>query len=302
MNGKNKKLFGKELSAILQIPNGFLPNNFKNNAPLNIKNEDKLQYIPIEILKPGNYQPRKNFEPESLQELASSIKTQGLLQPILARKANNNFEIIAGERRWRAAKMAGLTIVPVMLCETTPEGAAVIGLIENLQRQDLNPIEEAAGYKQLADEFKLTHEQIAESVGKSRTTITNMLRLLSLSQDICSMVTSGLLEMGHARALLALNANNQLDVAKIIVEKGLSVREAEKLIKNHVVNMEDGCETVIHDNPRSSISIIGWKQRLSKSLRSRVDVRINSGGQGRAVIYFDNCDELERIVTKIEKM
>ena len=303
---KNKKLFGKDLGAILQDPEASIINNSSNGLGEDISEgvviADKLQYISIESLKPGEAQPRKHFKPESLQELASSIKTQGLLQPIIVRKISDGYEIIAGERRWRAAKIARLAVVPVMIYDMTTERAAIIGLIENLQRQDLNPIEEANGYKRLSDKFKMTHEQIAESVGKSRATITNMLRLLLLAPEVCSMVTSGLLEMGHARALLPLDEPNQLDVARSIVEKKLSVRETEKLIKNYVANRGGEGRPIGYEHSNNSVKIIDWQQRLSKSLKSKVEIKINSKDEGKAVIYFNTSKDLENIIVKIEAM
>jgi ParB family transcriptional regulator, chromosome partitioning protein len=186
--------------------------------------------LPNEI-KPGVYQPRRDFDQHSLQELADSIKEKGILQPLIVRKSGKGYEIIAGERRWRAAQMAGLDQIPIVICEINDNDALAFSLIENIQRQDLNPIEEAIALNRLIEEFTMTHEEVAKSIGRSRTMVTNMLRLLNLEDLVKEMLISHHLEMGHARALLSLSESKQITVAKFIVDKQMTVREAEAYVR-----------------------------------------------------------------------
>ena len=193
----------------------------------------KLQEVPIEWIQPGKYQPRKVIEDEALQELASSIKAQGIMQPIVLRSiSENKYEIIAGERRWRASQLAGLEKIPAIVREVNDESAIAMSLIENIQREDLNPMEEAIALQRLIKEFDLTHQQVAEAVGKSRTAVTNFLRLINLSAEVSQMLAHGDIEMGHARALLSLDDEKQSQAAKEIAAKQLNVRQAEALVKS----------------------------------------------------------------------
>ena len=193
---------------------------------------DKLQQLPVELLQRGKFQPRRQMDKEALDDLANSIAKQGVLQPIVARKlSSGDYEIIAGERRWRAAQQAGLDRVPVVVRELSDEDAMVIGLIENLQREDLNPIEEARGMQRLIEEFTMTHQQVADSVSRSRAAVSNLLRLLSLQSDVSSLLEQGQLDMGHARALLSLDEAMQQKAAQQIIKSGMSVRQAEQLVR-----------------------------------------------------------------------
>jgi len=188
--------------------------------------------LPVDIIERGRFQPRRDFNAESLQELADSIAAQGVVQPIVVRPlAEGRYEIIAGERRWRAAQQAGLSDIPVVVRDVTDKTAMAMGLIENIQREDLNPLEESTALQRLLNEFELTHQQIAQAVGKSRTTVTNLLRLLDLNEDVKSYIEQGSLEMGHARALLGLKGQIQSETAKKVAARGLSVRETEKLVR-----------------------------------------------------------------------
>lgn len=256
-------------------------------------NDQTLRRLPVEYLQTGKYQPRKDFDPEALAELADSIRAQGIIQPIVVRAiAHNRYEIIAGERRWRAAQLANLTEVPVIVREMTDETAIAMALIENIQREDLNSIEEAEAMQRLLDEFGLTHQQLSTAVGKSRTSVTNSLRLLQLSSDVKTMIERGDLDMGHGRALLALDRENQIRTAKIIVTKGLSVRETENFVRR--LHQEDKPEIVKKIDPDT--------QRLQNTLSDKLsaDVQINhqSSGKGKLVIKYNSLDELEGIIQR----
>ena len=204
-----------------------IPENVKEISP-----DGEFRHIPVELLQRGRFQPRRDMDPAALDELSESIKVQGVMQPIVIRAVSaQNFEIIAGERRWRASQLAGLDKVPCIIREVTDEAAIAMALIENIQREDLNPIEEAVALQRLQDEFELTHQQVAEAVGKSRTTVTNLLRLITLSSEAKKMLEHGDLEMGHARAILTLDPLKQTEAARSIASKGLSVRQAEAPVR-----------------------------------------------------------------------
>ncbi len=190
-----------------------------------------LSEIDIDRIQRGRYQPRQSFEAEALQELADSIRAQGVVQPIVVRPEGDHFELVAGERRWRAAQLAGLQKIPAVVRELDARSTAAIALIENIQREDLNPLEEAQAFMRLIEEFDLTHQQVADSVGRSRAAVSNLLRLLDLAEPVKQLVNKGLLDMGHARALLALIRHDQIEIARLVVNRGLSVRETESLVK-----------------------------------------------------------------------
>ena len=215
----NKRGLGRGLDALL--------------GDVSVKEEKHhLQALPIEYMQRGKYQPRKDINPEKLQELADSIKSQGIIQPIVVRQiAFQKYEIIAGERRWRAAQLVGLSEVPVVIKEIDDRAAMAIALIENIQREDLNPLEEAESLKRLLDEFNMTHQLVAEAIGKSRTTVTNLLRLIELHPEVKKLLLSNQLEMGHARALLSVEGIKQVTLATKVVKEGLSVRATERLVK-----------------------------------------------------------------------
>ena len=254
----------------------------------------KLRTLPIDVLQPGKYQPRRDFEPQALEELAESIKTQGIIQPIMVRPiANNSYEIIAGERRWRASQLAGLGEIPVVIRELGDEDTIAISLIENIQREDLNSMEEARALQRLLDEFSMTHQQVADSVGKSRSTVTNLLRLHSLHEDVKLMLENGDLEVGHARPLLSLTHNEQSKIAKTIVAKDLSVRETEKLIKKQQNPTEATTKHTVDPD------ITRLEDNLSRKLGAKVAIQHTHKGKGKLVIQYNSIDELDGILSHI---
>lgn len=258
--------------------------------------DGQLRKLPIDLLEPGKYQPRKIMAPEALEELANSIRTQGVIQPIVVRpQSNNRYEIIAGERRWRAAKLAGLTLIPAVVREMNDETAIVMALIENIQRRDLNVMEEAFALNRLMTEFNMTHQQVADSVGKSRTNVTNILRLLRLSGEVRMMVENGLLEMGHARALLSLSEEDQGIAANAIVAQQLSVRETEEFIRNKLENPE---HMPNFGQQSEKIILHTLQDRLKQKLGVKVSVMQNMKGRGKIVIRYKNETQLEEILAR----
>lgn len=257
---------------------------------------DKLQQMPVELLRRGQYQPRRQMDQAALDELASSISRQGVLQPIVVRKlASGDYEIIAGERRWRAAQQAGLERVPVVVRELSDEDAMVIGLIENLQREDLNPIEEARGMQRLIEEFSMTHQQVADSVSRSRAAVSNLLRLLSLNADIRDLVETRQIDMGHARALLALDEKHQRKAAERIIEKELSVRQTEHLVRRMLEDREATPSRKAEKDP----DVKNLEDSLSERLGTRVEIKMGASGKGKLVIDFHSNDVLQGILEKI---
>jgi ParB family chromosome partitioning protein len=260
--------------------------------------------LKLSQLQPGRYQPRTRMDEGSLYELAQSIKSQGVMQPILVRPlADGVFEIIAGERRFRAARLAGLDEVPVLVKAVPDEAALVMALIENIQREDLNPIEEAQGLKRLVDEFHLTHEQAAQAVGRSRSAASNLLRLLNLTQPVQQMLLAGDLEMGHARALLALDAAQQILSANEVSARKLSVREAEKLVARTLggdAGRQSPLLRVKQDKPRD---IVRLEEALADKLTASVEIRVlrktHRGEQGEIAIGFSSLDELNGLLDKL---
>lgn len=252
----------------------------------------ELRKLPIEYLQPGQYQPRKIMTDDALEELAESIKAQGVIQPIVVRSiANNKYEIIAGERRWRASQLAKLSEVPVLVKDVPDEAAIAMALIENIQREDLNAIEEATALQRLMTEFGLTHQQTADAVGKSRTTVTNLLRLLQLSEACRVMLERGDIEMGHARSLLSLDKTQQSDVARQVVAKGLTVRETEKLVRK-TINPVKVNNPVKEDDPH----IAKLEQRISDKFGAPVTIQHGAKGKGKLVLSYSNLDELDGIL------
>jgi ParB family chromosome partitioning protein len=248
--------------------------------------------LDIDRIQRGKYQPRQVFEPESLQELADSIRVQGIVQPIVVRPEGQHFELVAGERRWRAAQLAGLQKIPAVIRELDSKSAAAIALIENIQREDLNPLEEAQAFLRLIEEFDLTHQQVADSVGRSRATVSNLLRLLDLAQPVKQQVNQGLLNMGHARALLALIRHDQVEIAKLVVNRGLSVRETELLVKKTLA-----AETVVEAKPKAvDPDIRRLENRISEKLGAAVKIKPGKKGSGQLVISFHSVAELEGIL------
>lgn len=265
--------------------------------------KNNTQTLPVEHLQRGKYQPRKDINPDRLQELAESIKVQGIVQPIVVREVGyNKYEIIAGERRWRAGQLAGLSDVPVMIKDIDDRTAIAIALIENIQREDLNPLEEAGAYLKLIEEFDLTHQQIAESVGKSRVTITNILRLNELDSEVKGLLSKGKLGMGHARALLTLDAEKQLSLANKVAEEELSVRVTEKLVQEAQKEKQDNKE---HAHVQAHERVIDRDtQRLQDAITdfigAKTTIKHKQNGQGSVVISYNSLDELEGIVSRFD--
>jgi ParB family chromosome partitioning protein len=263
---------------------------------------DVLRTLAIDALKGGRYQPRTRMNAEALQELAESIKAQGLMQPVLVRQPGRDgkHEIIAGERRWRAAKMAGLTEMPALIRDVPDQAAAALSLIENIQREDLNPLEEAHGFQRLIDEFGLTHDQVSQAVGRSRSAVTNTLRLTQLAQPVQDLLSDGSIDMGHARALLTLPAERQISLAKRIAEDGMSVRDAERLATGE----GDAGATAKPGRSRSSNGNADPDLRrletdLADALGATVQIRPKKKGAGRIVIDYSSLDQLDGILAKL---
>ena len=257
------------------------------------ENSDGLVELDIDRIQRGKYQPRQNFDQDSLQELADSIRSQGIVQPVVVRPEGGHFELVAGERRWRAAQLAGLQKIPAVIRELDSKSAAAIGLIENIQREDLNPLEEAQAFLRLIEEFDLTHQQVADSVGRSRAAVSNLLRLLDLAQPVKDQVNKGLLNMGHARALLALIRHDQIEVAKLVVNRGLSVRETELLVKKTLASQAGGSK-----KPALAVDpdIRRLETSLSEKLGANVKIKPGKKGSGQLVIHFHSSAELDGIL------
>jgi ParB family chromosome partitioning protein len=259
---------------------------------------DALRMLKVEQLQPGKYQPRSYMDDEALQTLAASIKTQGIMQPILVRQlTDEQYEIIAGERRWRASQIAGLSEVPVLVREIADEAALAMALIENIQRENLNPLEEAIGIKRLIDEFSMTHEKAAEAVGRSRVAVSNLLRLLTLCQPVQEMLMIGKLDMGHARALIGLSGAQQIMLAEQIVQNELSVREVEKLVKKQA----DSLELRSKSTHKTALShdVLRLQEALSDKLGATVTIKEGPRGSGALKISYSSLDQLDEIISKI---
>lgn len=260
---------------------------------------ERITRLPVEQIQRGRYQPRRDFDPDALRELADSIAVQGVIQPIVVRPVDGErYEIIAGERRWRATQQAGIPDIPVVIREVDEPTAVAIGLIENIQRADLNPLEEAGALERLLSEFQLTHQQIAEAVGKSRTTVTNLLRLLELNPDVKTFVEHSQLEMGHARALLGLKGPEQSAVARQVVSAGLSVRETERLVRRHQQAGESAPTTQPKTTPDPDVRRL--QDDLTDRLGARVQIQQGTKGAGKLVINYNSLDELDGILAHIK--
>ncbi|MBA2690260.1 MAG: ParB/RepB/Spo0J family partition protein [Burkholderiales bacterium] len=257
--------------------------------------DDTLAEIEISKLSPGTYQPRTRIDEASLRELADSIKAQGVMQPILVRRATGgHYEIIAGERRWRAARMAGLSRVPALVRDVAPETAAAMALIENIQREDLNPLEEAHGIQRLIEEFKMTHEMAAKAVGRSRSAVSNLLRLTELAGPVQELLLAGEIEMGHARALLGASTAAQPQLAREVVAKRLSVREVEKRVQSLSRARAGKKQTSDPDVARLA-------EELSAAIGATVTVKPGAKGSGRLTIAYSNLDQLDEIITRLSR-
>jgi ParB family transcriptional regulator, chromosome partitioning protein len=257
------------------------------------QNHSAQAELPVELLTPGRFQPRTRMDPQSIADLAASIKSQGLIQPILVRTSDNGkYEIIAGERRWRASQLAGLTQVPVIVREVPDKAALAMALIENIQREDLNPLEEATGIQRLIDEFEMTHDVAAEAVGRSRSAVTNLLRLLNLSKAVQDLLMEGKIEMGHARALLAINGSRQAELARQIVNDNLSVRETEQLVGAAVRTTRKA----VRRRPRKDRDLQALEEELSEKLGTTVAFKTLRGGRGKLTIDYASLDQLDNVL------
>jgi len=255
-----------------------------------------LRHLPVEYMERGRYQPRRDMSPDALEELAESIRAQGVMQPIVVRPlGEKRYEIIAGERRWRAAKMAELDTIPAVIREVPDEAAIAMALIENIQRENLNPMEEAIALGRLKEEFGLTHQQVADAVGKSRAMVTNLLRLMGLESDVKKLLEHGDLEMGHARALLALEGNKQIEAARTVVAKGLSVRQTEELVRDF-----EKAKPAKQAAPKEDPNVKALVNDLSERLGAPVQLQSGQGGKGKLVISYNNLDELDGILAHIK--
>ena len=264
------------------------------------KNEGSLQTLLISELQPGKYQPRSIMQEEALLALSQSILKQGVMQPIIVRPVGNNqYEIIAGERRWRAAKLANLNEVPVIIKNIPDESALAMALIENIQRENLNPLEEAVGIKRLIDEFNMTHEEAADAVGKSRVTVSNLLRLLTLTKPVQDRLLNGKIDMGHARALIGLEGSQQIMLCEEIIQKNLSVREVETLVKN----LQNGYKTgPISSSPKkTNADVRQLEESLAEALGASVTINAKKNGSGILKVHYRNLEQLDEILKKIKR-
>ncbi|MDN4502281.1 ParB/RepB/Spo0J family partition protein [Alteromonadaceae bacterium BrNp21-10] len=286
-----KRGLGRGLDALLATSQ-------QNRDSVNENNDEdrsELQKIPIEFLQPGKYQPRKDMSPDGLEDLASSIRSQGVIQPIVVRKvADKKFEIIAGERRWRASQLAHLHEVPCIIKNVEDDAAVAIALIENIQREDLNAMEEAQALERLLKEFDLTHQEVAEAVGKSRASVTNLLRLNNLNEDVKLLLEHGDIEMGHARALLSLEGDIQTEAAQIVSGKGLTVRDTENLVRKYQQPKTDKLDK------KADPDVKRLETELSENLGAAVSLSHNAKGRGKMVINYSSLDELDGIIAHLK--
>ena len=295
----DRKKLGKGLSALLSSGSASSMSNLLSERAVGrgsvLDEEERLRNIPIDLIQRGKYQPRVEMNEAALEDLAASIKAQGVMQPIVIRSiAAQKYEIIAGERRWRASQMAGLSSIPAVVKQVSDEAAIAMSLIENIQRENLNPIEEAMALKRLQDEFELTQQEVASAVGKSRATVTNLLRLMGLHIDVQKMLQVGKLEMGHARALLTLSDTKQVEFAKLVANKGLSVRQTESLVRNVNTGSELDRKKSIDPNIKK------LEEDLGEKLGAKVIIQHTEKGKGRLVINYNSLDELDGILVHLE--
>jgi len=296
-----KRGLGRGLDALLGASNakqtaGGVAEQVQGSGQSTGNEDHALKELPVDLIQRGKYQPRKDIDPESLQELADSITAQGVMQPIVVRPiSDRKYEIIAGERRWRATQLAGLDIIPAVIRDVSDEAAIAMALIENIQREDLNPIEEAMSLQRLQQEFELTQQEVASAIGKSRSTVANLLRLMTLQGDVRRLVEHGDLEMGHARALLGLEGNDQSQAARSVVGKGLSVRQTEALVRNLLAKKDRPApEKGIDPNIRQ------LQDDLSQRLGTRVQIQHSARGKGKLVLAYNSLDELDGILSHIK--
>lgn len=290
-----KRGLGKGLDALLSTSTAArqkqVMSDQRTEQAMAPTNQGELRKLPLEWLQSGKYQPRKDMSQDALEDLANSIRAQGVIQPIVVRSiGENRFEIIAGERRWRASQLARLEVVPCIVKDVPDEAAVAIALIENIQREDLNAIEEAVALQRLLTEFELTHQQVAEAVGKSRTTVTNLLRLNQLNEDVKRFVEHGDLDMGHARALLALSGPAQSELAKLVAQKGLTVRDTEKLVQKTLEPAKTKVE------PARDPQFGYLEHQISEKIGNQVQLQPGKKDSGKLVISYDNLADLDRVL------
>lgn len=287
-----KRGLGRGLDALIAGRN---PDELRSEQQ---QSGDALRSLPVDLIQRGRYQPRREINAERLQELTDSIKAQGLVQPIVVRPIEDGrYELIAGERRWRAAQSAGLHEIPVVVRDVPDQVAMCLGLIENIQRENLNPIEEARALDRLLNEFEMTHEGVAEAVGRSRAAVSNLLRLLELRPEVREMVENGDLEMGHARALLGMNKEQQLEAARQVVRRGLSVRATEQLVRQSQTGSRSPRKSAAQ---RTDPNVAGLERDLSERLGAAVAVKHEKSGKGVLTIRYSSLDELEGIMARIK--
>jgi len=285
-----KRGLGRGLDVLLGGP----PGANEQTGGQKSDNSTHMREIPVDQIYAGKYQPRKNIKQESLEELAASIRVQGVIQPIVLRsKQSGGYEIIAGERRWRATLLAGLESIPAVITDVSDERAIAMALIENIQREDLNPLEESMALQRLQEEFQLTQQQVADAVGKSRVTVTNLLRLLNLCSNVREMLADGLLEMGHARALLSLDAYDQEKLARKVSSAGLSVRQTEALVRKHAAGDTGPVASQVNDPDTRRL-----ETELSEKIGAPVSI-VDKNGKGRVLIKYTSLEELEGILEHI---
>jgi ParB family chromosome partitioning protein len=290
-----KRGLGRGLDALLGASALAAPQN-ESSGSEQTPQASQPRELPVDLVQRGKYQPRRDMDPESLQELADSIKVQGVMQPILVRPiSDKRYEIIAGERRWRATQLAGLESIPVIVRNVSDETAIAMALIENIQREDLNPIEEAASLQRLQQEFELTQQEVATAVGKSRSTVANLLRLMSLEGDVRRLLEHGDLEMGHARALLALSGADQSQGARTVVARGMTVRQTESMVRSTLEKQANPPqEKAIDPNIRH------LQNELSQKIGAKVQINHTAKGKGKVVLSYNSLDELDGILGHIK--
>lgn len=290
-----RKGLGRGLDALLGGGAASSNKTDKEKIAIDGGHDEELKHVPVDLIQRGKYQPRRDMHPEALEELAESIKAQGVMQPIVIRPiSSEKYEIIAGERRWRATQLAGLDTIPAVIRDVPDEAAIAMALIENIQREDLNPIEEAVALKRLQDEFELTHQEVANAVGKSRTAVTNLLRLMSLDNEVKKLLEHGDIEMGHARAVLSLEPLQQRDVAQQVVAKCLSVRQTESAVRRLLEDKKQ-----IKPQTVTSPDLQKLEEGLSEKVGVPVSIQHTAKGKGKLVLNYNNLDELDGILAHL---
>jgi len=286
MTTRKKSVLGRNLSSMLSQT---------TLQQVEKDHRDELRNLPLDVIQPGRFQPRSVFDEEKLAELADSIRAQGVVQPVVVRPVGDDqFELIAGERRWRAAQLAGIDSIPAVVRDVPDEASLAMSLIENIQREDLNPLEEATALRRLIDDFQMTHQEAADAVGRSRAAVSNLLRLLELMQEVKDMIDMRLIEMGHARALLSLDDDLQVQAAREVVHKRLSVRDTENLVRRlQQAKKKKGSRRVDPD-------ILSLQNRLGETLGARVRIQHQASGKGKLVISYNNSDEFEGILDRLD--